>query len=124
MTKNNIEIDLLKYTETIINGIQEKKGKNIVSLDLRHIESSVSDFFIICNADSTTQVKAIADSIEKEVYKAFNEDVWHKEGFETAEWMILDYSNVVVHIFRTDKRDVYGIEELWGDAEVKQYQSA
>lgn len=124
MNKNNIEIDLLKYTETVINGIQEKKGKNIVSLDLRHIENSVSDFFIICNADSTTQVKAIADSVEAEVYKSFSENVWHKEGFENAEWMILDFSNVVVHIFRTDKREAYGIEDLWGDAEVKQYQSA
>ena len=124
MTKNKTKIDILKYTEAIIHGIQEKKGKNIVSLDLRQIDSSVSDFFIICNADSTTQVKAIANSIEDEVYKSLTEDVWHKEGFENAEWLILDYVNVVVHIFRTDKRDVYGIEDLWGDAEVQQYQSA
>lgn len=113
-----------RVAEIIIHGIQEKKGKDIVSLDLRNISSSVSDYFIICHADSTTQVKAISDSIEEEMYKALNEDPWHKEGFQHAEWIILDYSNVVVHIFQREKREFYGVEDLWGDAEVKTYQSA
>jgi ribosome-associated protein len=124
MHKNKRINESQKIAEIIIHGIQEKKGKEIVSLDLRNISSSVSDYFVICHADSTTQVKAIADSIQDEVYKASNEDPWHKEGFENAEWILLDYVSVVVHIFRTDKREFYGVEDLWGDAEVKTYRSA
>jgi ribosome-associated protein len=112
-----------KIAEVIIHGIQEKKGKDIVSLDLRNISSSVSDFFIVCHADSSTQVKAIADSVEDEMYKAFKEDPWHKEGFQNSEWLVLDYVSVVVHIFRTDKRDFYGVEDLWGDAEIVRHES-
>lgn len=112
-----------KIAEVIIHGIQEKKGKDIVSLDLRNISSSVSDFFVVCHADSTTQVKAIADSVEDEMYKAFNEEPWHKEGFQNSEWILLDYVSVVVHIFRTEKRDFYGVEDLWGDAELMRHES-
>lgn len=112
-----------KIAEVIIQGIQEKKGKDIVSLDLRNISSSVSDFFVVCHADSSTQAKAIADSVEDEMYKAFKEDPWHKEGFQNSEWIILDYVSVVVHIFRTDKRDFYGVEDLWGDAEILRHES-
>lgn len=112
-----------KIAEVIIHGIQEKKGKDIVSLDLRNISSSVSDFFIVCHADSSTQVKAIADSVEDEMYKAFKEDPWHKEGFQNSEWLVLDYVSVVVHIFRTEKRDFYGVEDLWGDAEIVRHES-
>lgn len=124
MTKNKETSELTPLTETIIHGIQEKKGKEIVSLDLRHLSGSVSDFFIICHADSTTQVRAIADSVEDQVYKKFNEDPWHKEGIEHCEWLILDYIDVVVHIFRTEKREFYGVEDLWGDAQITQYKSA
>ena len=112
-----------KIAEVIIHGIQEKKGKDIVSLDLRNISSSVSDFFVICHADSSTQVKAIADSVEDEMYKAFGEEPWHKEGFQNSEWILLDYVSVVVHIFRTEKRDFYGVEDLWGDAELMRHES-
>lgn len=112
-----------KIAEVIIHGIQEKKGKDIVSLDLRNISSSVSDFFVVCHADSTTQVKAIADSVEDEMYKAFKEEPWHKEGFQNSEWILLDYVSVVVHIFRTEKRDFYGVEDLWGDAELMRHES-
>ncbi len=113
-----------RITEVIVHGMQEKKGKDIISLDLRNISSSVSDFFVICHADSSTQVKAIADSVEDEMYKAFGEEPWHKEGFQNSEWILLDFVSVVVHIFRTEKRDHYGVEDLWGDAEVVTYQSA
>ncbi|MFN5706105.1 MAG: ribosome silencing factor [bacterium] len=112
-----------KIAEVIIHGIQEKKGKDIVSLDLRNISSSVSDFFVVCHADSSTQVKAIADSVEDEMYKAFKEEPWHKEGFQNSEWILLDFVSVVVHIFRTEKRDYYGVEDLWGDAELKRHES-
>lgn len=111
-------------SELAVHGIQEKKGEDIVRLDLRNILSSVSDYFIICSANSGTQVKAIADSVEKEIYKGTQTDPWHKEGFEHADWIVLDYVDVVIHIFKTEKRQYYGIEELWGDAEATSYQSA
>lgn len=124
MVKNKIASQSTDISTIIVHGIQEKKGNDIVRLDLRNIHSSVADFFVICHAESSTQVKAIANSIEDEVFKAIGEDPNHKEGLQTAEWVILDYGDVVVHIFKTDKRAYYGIEDLWGDAEVKLYQSA
>lgn len=108
----------------IVHGIQEKKGNDIVRLDLRNINSAVADYFIICHAESSAQMRAIADSVEKEVYKACGQDPAHKEGFEHSEWILLDYIDIVVHIFRTDKRSFYNIEDLWGDATIKEYQSA
>ena len=88
------------------------------------MNSSVSDYFVICNANSSTQVKAIADSVEDEIFKNTQTNPWRKEGQEHAEWIILDYLDIVVHIFRTEKREFYGIEELWGDAEVTTFKSA
>ena len=111
-------------SEIAVFGIQEKKGSDIVRLDLRELNSSVSDYFIVCNADSSMQVKAIADSVEDEIYKQTKTSVWHKEGQENAEWIVLDYFDIVVHIFKTDKREFFGIEDLWGDAETTTYQSA
>lgn len=106
-----------------VQGIIERKGQEIVCLDLRNVNASVADYFIICHAESGTQVRAIAESVEEEIQKNFNEDPWRKEGLENSEWIILDYVTVVVHIFKKEKRYFYGIEELWGDAEVV-YQSA
>ncbi len=124
MVKKKI-VNLSTYlSELAVQGVQEKKGEDIVRLDLRNIHTSVADFFIICSANSGTQVKAIADSVEKEIYKHTQTDPRHKEGFESADWIILDYFDVVVHIFKTEKRQFYGIEELWGDAESTNYQSA
>jgi len=111
-------------SELAVHGIQEKKGNDIVRLDLRELNSSVSDYFIICNADSATQVKAIADSVEEEIYKNTQTNPWRKEGLEHADWIILDYFDIVVHIFKTEKREFYGIEDLWGDAQSTSYQSA
>lgn len=111
-------------SELIIHGIQEKKGNEIVRLDLRNIHSSVADYFVVTHAESSTQVKAIAASVEAEVFKALNQDPWRVEGLTHGEWIVLDYIDVVVHIFKTDKRQFYGIEELWGDAEMKYYRSA
>jgi len=124
MVKNKAINESTYISELAIHGIQEKKGNDIVRLDLRNIYSSVSDYFVICHADSATQVKAIANSIEEEIYKALQQDPWRKEGLEYGEWILLDYVNVVIHIFRTDKREFYGVEELWGDAEIKSYKSA
>ena len=118
-------VNLSTYlSEIAVHGMQEKKGHDIVRLDLRDINSSVSDYFIVCNADSATQVKAIADSVEHEIYKSTEASPWRKEGQENAEWIILHYFDVVIHIFKTEKRDFYGIEDLWGDAQTTSYQSA
>ncbi|SEM82178.1 ribosome-associated protein [bacterium A37T11] len=111
-------------SEVIIHGMQEKKGNEIVRLDLRNIHSSVSDYFVVCHAESSTQVRALARSVEEEVFKALNQEPWRKEGTEHGEWILLDFIDVVVHIFKTEKRHFYGIEELWGDAEIVHYQSA
>ncbi|MBE7175680.1 MAG: ribosome silencing factor [Mucilaginibacter polytrichastri] len=124
MVKNKVRTPSTRISEAIIHGIQEKKGNDIVRLDLRNIHSSVSDYFVICHADSGTQVKAIANSVEEEVFKAFGQEPWRKEGLEAGEWILLDYIDVVVHIFKTEKRQYYGIEELWGDAEIQSYRSA
>ena len=124
MAKSKVINESAYISELIIHGIQEKKGNEIVRLDLRNIHSSVADYFVICHAESSTQVKAIAASVEEEVFKALNQEPWRKEGLQHAEWILLDYVDVVVHIFKTDKREYYGIEDLWGDAEMKEYKSA
>ena len=124
MVKNKIALESTSISEIAILGIQEKKGNDIVRLDLRNIHSSVADYFIISHADSTTQVKAIANSVEEEIFKALKMEPRRKEGLQHGEWILLDYIDVIVHIFKTDKREFYGIEELWGDAEMQSYKSA
>jgi ribosome-associated protein len=124
MVKNKKVNQSTYISELAIHGIQEKKGNEIVRLDLRNLNSSVTDYFVVCHADSTTQVKAIANSIEDEIFKATQQEPWRKEGLEYGEWILLDYVDVVIHVFRTDKREFYGVEELWGDAEIKYYKSA
>lgn len=104
-----------------IKGILEKKGKNITSLDLRNIPNSVCDYFIICEGDSTTQVDAIAKSVEEEVKKETGENPYHSEGFENAEWILIDYVTVVVHIFQKQIREFYNLESLWADAEIEEF---
>lgn len=106
--------------EAAIRGIQEVKGHEILSIDLRKINNSVSDFFIICHGTSHVQVEAIARSVEKIVYNGTGESPFHKEGKENAEWILLDYFNIVVHIFSEEAREFYNLEKLWADADVKQ----
>lgn len=124
MLKNKKSSLSARLSELVILGMQEKKGNEIVRLDLTNIGSSVSDYFVICHADSSTQVNALAKSVEEEVYKALKQEPWRKEGLEHGDWILLDFVDVVVHIFKTEKRKYYGIEELWGDAEMEYYQSA
>jgi ribosome-associated protein len=124
MVKNKIPLQSTHLSDVVVHGIQEKKGNEIVRLDLRNIHSSVADYFVVCHAESSTQIKAIANSVEEEVFKATGQEPTRKEGLQHAEWIILDYIDVIVHIFKTDKRAFYGIEDLWGDAEFKYYQSA
>jgi len=113
-----------RLSEIVVHGMQEKKAEEIVRLDLRNINSSLSDYFVICHAASNAQVNAIAKSVEDEVFKTLGQEAWHKEGHGNGEWLLLDFVDVVVHIFQSEKRAHYGIEELWGDAAVQEYQSA
>jgi ribosome-associated protein len=110
--------------KNIIEGILEKKGKEIVDLDLSKINSSICDHFIICHADSNTQVTAIADSIEKRVRDSLKEKVGHREGLENAMWVLLDYHDIVVHIFQKEVRGYYQLEELWGDAKISKIEES
>ncbi|HET8885167.1 MAG TPA: ribosome silencing factor [Salinimicrobium sp.] len=107
----------------IIKGIEEVKGNNIDILDLREIENTVCDYFIICNGTSNTQVNAIVGSIQKTVSKSLKDKPWHIEGSENAEWILMDYVNVVVHVFQKHIREYYDIESLWGDAKITSIQS-
>ncbi len=108
----------------ILHGIEEVKGLEINLLDLRDIENTVCDYFIICNGTSSTHVKAIVNSIQKSVSKGINDKPWHVEGSENAEWVLLDYVNVVVHVFQKHIREFYDIEGLWGDAKVTMVESS
>ena len=107
-----------KLTGTIIRAIQDKKGKNIVSLDLSKIDGAICSCFIVCNADSTTQVAAIAE----QVLETLGEKVWRVEGQQNALWIAMDYVDVVVHIFQTELREFYKLEELWADAPATRYE--
>jgi ribosome-associated protein len=110
LTKNS------KIIKTIIAAIQEKKGENIISLDLRKINEAVSDFFIICEATSSIQVRAIADNVEHRVHEKCDEKPYHHEGFQQLQWVLVDYVNVVVHVMLTETRKFYQLEEMWSDA--------
>lgn len=111
-----------KLIQTIVSAIEDKKGKNIVSLDLSGFDGAVCSHFVVCNADSTTQVAAIADGIEEKVHEVLGENVWHVEGKQTGLWVAMDYVDVVVHIFQTELRDYYKLEELWADAPTTRYE--
>ena len=116
MVKKEINNDQL--IAQIIKGIEEVKGNNIEILDLREIENTVCDYFVICNGTSNTQVNAIVNSIQKTVSKALKDKPWHREGSDNAEWVLMDYVNVVVHVFQKHIREYYDIESLWGDAKI------
>ncbi|MBD0824216.1 MULTISPECIES: ribosome silencing factor [Aestuariibaculum] len=114
MAKKNISADQL--ISVIISGIEDVKGQGISILDLREIENTVCDYFIICEGTSNTQVNAIVNSVQKKVSKELKDNPWHVEGVDNAEWVLIDYVNVVVHVFQKQIRQYYDIESLWGDA--------
>lgn len=105
-----------KIIKTIIAAIQEKKGENILSLDLRKINEAVADFFIICEAGSQPQVRAIAERVQDAVKEKCGESPYHHEGMQQLHWVLIDYVNVVVHIMQPDTRKFYRLEEMWSDA--------
>jgi ribosome-associated protein len=104
--------------DAIVKGMQEKKAADILILDLRKVKNAVADFFVICSGSSDKQLDAIADSVDQEVYKLVKENPWHIEGKNNKEWLLLDYFDVVAHIFRQDRREYFALEKLWGDAEM------
>ena len=105
--------------KAIIDSIKQHKGKEVISLDLRGIETAVCDFFIICHGTSNTHIASIAENIRKKISKQMKEKPWHTEGEANKEWVLMDYFNVVVHIFNKEKRDFYKLEDLWADANIK-----
>lgn len=116
MTKKTKSVDDL--ITVILNGIDELKGQDVQLLDLRKIENSVCDYFIICSGTSNTHVNAITGSIQKLTNKQLKDKPWHVEGEQNSEWVLLDYINVVVHVFQKQTREYYDIESLWGDATI------
>lgn len=121
MTKKNTNTDAL--ITLILKGIEEVKGNDIDILDLREIDNTPCDYFIICNGNTNTQVNAIVGSIQKTVSKELKDKPWHIEGSENAEWVLMDYVNVVVHVFQKHTREFYDIESLWGDAKITSIQT-
>jgi ribosome-associated protein len=116
MVKKPVSTDEL--ISIIIKGIDDVKGDDIQLLDLREIENTVCDYFIICSGSSNTQVNAITGSIQKLVSKELKDKPWHVEGQNNSEWILMDYVNVVVHVFQKHIREFYDIESLWGDAKI------
>ena len=108
----------------VVKGMLEKKAANIVVMDLRNVKNSITDFFVICSGNTDPQIAAIADSVDEEVFKGSKINPWHQEGRQNREWILLDYVDVVVHVFRKDRRKFYDLESLWGDAELTQIEES
>ena len=107
-----------ELSKVIVKGMEEKKASDIVVMDLRGLKNSFTDYFVICSGNSDTQIDAISESIEYEVHQVNKEKPWRSEGKNNREWILMDYVNVVAHVFLKDKRSFYALEELWGDAKV------
>ena len=118
MKEKKKELSSEELCHLIVNGMLEKKAIDIVVMDLRKINSAITDFFVICSGNSDTQLDAINTSVDEEVYKVTGQSPWHKEGRQIKEWILMDYVNVVVHIFKKDRREFYDLESLWGDAKI------
>jgi ribosome-associated protein len=119
MPKKKKDIDSERLCDAIVEGMQENKAKDIVVLDLRKISNSVCDFFVICSGESSTQVDGISTSVTRFTRTELKEKPWHIEGKTNSEWVLLDYINVVAHIFYKDARPFYDLEDLWADAQRK-----
>lgn len=113
--------DPQSLSEFVVQGMLEKKAQDVVLMDLRKIPNAVADYFVICSGNSDTQIDAISDSIEEFVFKSMKQNPWKREGKQNKEWVLIDYVDVVAHVFNKEKRNYYGIEELWGDAEVSHF---
>ncbi len=117
MKKRFDEVEVL--LECIMKGVFEKKGQNVLKIDLRKLENRITDYFVICHASSGTQVSAICDSVDDTVRKEIGEKPLHTEGLDNCFWVLLDYGNVIVHIFLEEYRNFYSLESLWADAAIE-----
>jgi len=117
MIEKKTNSESTQLCEAIIEGMKENKANDIVVLDLRNLESAVCDYFVLCSGDSTTHVDGISNSVTRFVRKSIQEKPWHVEGKTNSDWVLLDYINVVGHVFYKDSRGFYDIEELWSDAD-------
>lgn len=112
-------INSTQLSELVVHGMLEKKAEDVVVMDLRKVKHAVADYFVLCSGNSDTQLEAIADSVEDEVKKQAHQNPWKREGRQQREWILIDYVDVVVHVFKREKRAFYGLEELWGDATIQ-----
>lgn len=119
MQKKNGLVDSKSLSDFVVKGMLEKKAKDILVMDLREVKNAVADYFIICSGGSDTQLDSISDSIEDEVFKGLKQNPWKKEGKQNKEWILIDYVDVVAHVFKKDRREYYSLEELWGDAKTE-----
>ena len=109
--------------DAIVEGVQRKKGEEIIDLDLTKLDNTECDHFIICHGNSNTQVDAIARSVEETVEEITGENAIHTDGYRNAQWILLDYSNIMVHVFQKEFRGHYDLESLWADAKIKSFNS-
>jgi len=121
MENNNNSSSTSQLIDAIVEGVQRKKGEKIIDLDLSKLDNTECDHFIICHGNSNTQVDSIAHSVEETVEELTGENVIHKDGYRNAEWILLDYSDIMVHIFQKELRGHYDLESLWADADKKTY---
>jgi len=115
--------DLESLTDAIVEGLLEKKAKDIRVLDVRGL-TTLTDVFVVCHGSSETQIRALANSVNEKVKEKLSESVWKQEGMDARRWIILDYVNVVVHIFNQEKREYYGIERMWNDAKITEIEDS
>lgn len=120
MRKRGKKITPAQLKDAIVRSMADKKGKNIVCLNMEKVDNNICDFFVICEGTSSVQVSAIAKAVEEEIYTLTGQYAYHSEGYENAEWILQDYVDVVVHIFQPQVRSFYNLEGLWGDAEVEE----
>lgn len=123
MAKKIVQDGTEYVLKQVVAAMQEKKAKNIVSLRLSKIPNAVADYFVICHANSKTQVEAIYDAVVEQVKKKCGVNPFHREGYENSEWILIDYFDVVIHIFQERMRNFYQLEDLWADAKLKNYES-
>lgn len=114
--RKEVSSDIL--SEWVVEGMLEKKAMDVVVMDLRSVKHAIADYFVVCSGNSDTQIDAISDSIEEQIHKHSKQNPWKREGKANKEWILLDYVDVVAHVFNKEKRTFYGLEELWGDAKI------
>ncbi len=115
--KTKKEMSSEELSQLVVKGMQERKALNIVVMDMRQVKNAFTDFFVVCSGTSDTQIDAISDSVDKEVWEATKQHPRSMEGKANREWILVDYYDVIVHVFKKDRREFYKLEELWGDAE-------